>query len=83
MANSLANFDKLSKEVHAEAKIFTMTYGSKEDEFIDWEILGNQEYHHDTGCRPPNSTNIISSSFNFDCFIQENFFCISFCCRPC
>jgi hypothetical protein len=51
-----------------------MTYGSKEDELIDWEILGDQECHYDTVFRPPNSSNIISSSFNFECSIQENFF---------
>jgi hypothetical protein len=74
MAKCLANFDKLSKEVHAEAKIFTMTYCSKEDEFIDWEILGDQEYYYDALFRPPNSANGISSSINFECSIQENFF---------
>jgi len=74
MAKCQADFDKLIKEVCAEAKVFTMTYGSKEDEFIDWEILGDQEYHYDTVFRPPNSLNIISSYFTFESSFQENFF---------
>jgi len=74
MVKCQAEFAKLSKEVLAEATVFTMTYGSKEAEFIDWEILGDQEYHYDTIFRPPTSSNVVSSSFDFECSIQENFF---------
>ena len=74
MVKCQAEFAKLSKEVLAEATVFTMTYGSKEAEFIDWETLSDQEYHYDTIFRPPTSSNVVSSSFDFQCSIQENFF---------
>jgi hypothetical protein len=67
MAKCQADFDKLSKQVCAEAKVFTMTYGSNKDEFIDWEILGDQEYHYDTVFRPPNSANVKNSIDFFKC----------------
>jgi hypothetical protein len=74
MVKCQAEFAKLASEVRAEAKVFTMTYGNNENECFDWDILGDQEYHIDCDFKPPDTSKVISSCFNFETSIQEIFF---------
>jgi hypothetical protein len=69
-----ADFAALSKAVHAEAKVFCMTYGNDPTECFYWEILGDQEHHIDTVFMPPSSSNVVNTSFDFDAPFKQNIF---------
>ena len=74
MNNCQAEFAALSKAVHAEAKVFCMTYGKDPNECYEWEIRGDQEHHIDTKFTPPTSSNIVNSSFDLSAPMEKNFF---------
>ena len=67
-------FAKLSKTTLVMAKVFTMTYGKGEADCVDWQILGDMEYHYDTDFKPPMSSNVIKPVINFDKEFNAHFF---------
>ena len=51
-----------------------MRYGVLPEESIDWDILGDTEHHHDMEFQPPTSARVVTSNFDFEVPIQNNFF---------
>jgi len=51
-----------------------MLYGNGLGEFTDWEVLGDTEYHRDDKFEPPTNTNVVSSDYDYDQTLVDNFF---------
>ena len=60
------------------AKVFTRKYRKGEAGCVDWQILGDTEYHYDTDFKPPMSSNVIKPVINFDIEFDANFLNIFF-----
>ena len=74
MLKSQREFAALGKETLKSSKKFTMRYGVLPEESIDWDILGDTEHHHDMEFQPPTSARVVTSNFDFEVPIQNNFF---------
>ena len=74
MVQCQKEFAENDKDTLASAKAFAMRYSNNPDESSDWDILGDTEHHTDCEFIPPNSTNVVSSEFDVDVPIEDNFF---------
>ena len=75
MLQSQREFAAVEKGILKSAKVFTMKYGEGgPEDYIEWEVLGDQEHHRDTTFSPPTSSNVIHTNFKYEAPIEDNFF---------